>query len=154
MKSTKLQSDIKKYLDEVKMMQLATSRDSQPWICNVWFVADDDLNIYWISSSTRRHSTEIADNERVAAAMCVVQEPSQSGRGGIQLEGVAKELKKPLEIARALKLYAARGIFSVAQIRKFMSDVRTPHKFYRIKPERIVFFDPTEKDSAREYIVG
>lgn len=151
MSKSKLHADIKKYLDEVKMMQLATGRDSRPWICNVWFAADDSLNIYWISSSTRRHSAEIADNDRVAAAMCVVQEPSQSDRGGIQLEGVARELKKPLEIARALKLYAARGIFSTAQVKKFMSDPRTPHKLYRIKPERIVYFDPSQKESAREY---
>lgn len=154
MDDPELRADIKKYLDEAKMMQLATARDSHPWISNLWFVADKDLNVYWISSSTRRHSAEIYDNERVAAAMCVVQEPSQSNRGGVQIEGVAREVKKPLEIARALKLYAARGIFSTAQVKKFMSDARNPHRFYRISPERIVYFDPSKKQSAREYLVG
>lgn len=141
-----VKSDIKKYLDEAKMMQLATVRDDKPWVCNVWFASDNNLNIYWISSTTRRHSEEVKDNKHVAAAICMVREPSESDRGGVQLEGTASEVTNPIELAKALKLYVARGIFTLDQVKKFIADVTKPHKFYKITPQRIVFFD----GSARE----
>jgi nitroimidazol reductase NimA-like FMN-containing flavoprotein (pyridoxamine 5'-phosphate oxidase superfamily) len=143
-----MKEDIKAYLDEAKMMQLATSRDNKPWICNVWSAVDKDLNIYWISATTRRHSGEIKDNEYVAASFCLVRDPSETSRGAIQLEGVAHEVTNPLEIAKALKLYVACGIFSLEQVKKFMADLKYPHRFYRIEPKRIVLFD----GSAKEYI--
>ncbi len=144
---TDVKNDIKKYFDEAKMMQLATTRDNKPWVCNVWFVADNNLNIYWISSTTRRHSQEIQDNEHVAAAMCLVTDPSDTSKGGIQLEGTAHEVTNALEIAKALKLYAARGIFTLDQVKKFMADAAKPHRFYKITPARIVLFD----GRVREY---
>lgn len=123
------------------MMQLATaSPDGRPWICNVWFAADKDMNIYWISSTNRRHSIEIAANPRVAASICLVREPSESDRGALQIEGTAEQVTNPLEIARALKLYASRGIFSVKQVKSFMADLKYPHRFYRINPKTISLF--------------
>lgn len=38
---------IKQYLNEARMMQLATiGKNGKPWVCNVWFGFDNDLNIY------------------------------------------------------------------------------------------------------------
>ena len=141
-----LKNDIKKYFAEAKMMQLATVRDNKPWICNVWFVSDKDLNIYWISSTTRRHSEEIKDNEHVAAAMCMVSDPSDTSKSGIQLEGVAHEVTNPVEMAKALKLYVARGIFTLDQVKKFMADVTKPHRFYKITPRRIIYSNPAPRE--------
>lgn len=148
-----LKQDIKRYLDEAKMMQLATVRESRPWICNVWFAANEELNLYWISSTARRHSQEILDNPQVAAGICLVQDPSQTNRGGLQLEGGAQEVTDPEEVAKALKLYVARDIFTLEQVRNFMEDATKPHRFYRLKPSRIVFFDPSQQESVREYAV-
>lgn len=130
-----IKKDIEKYLEEARMMQLATARDNQPWVCNVWTAVDKDLNIYWISASTRRHSEEIKDNEHVAASFCLVREPSETARGALQLEGTAHEVKNALEIAKALKLYVARGIFTVDQVKKFMKSLDMPHKFYKAESD-------------------
>jgi uncharacterized protein YhbP (UPF0306 family) len=56
-------------LKDIKLMQLASVRDNKPWMCNVWYVMDEDHNVYWISRETRRHSLEIKDNPHVAATM-------------------------------------------------------------------------------------
>ncbi len=131
-------------------MHLATAtNDGKPWVSNVWFAADDNFTIYWISSTTRRHSKEITENQKVAASICSVREPNESDMGGIQLEGVAVEVKNPLEIAKALKLYAARGIFTASQVKKFMADLQYPHRFYKITPSTIAYFG----DTKEEYIV-
>ncbi len=141
MQEPNLKKAINLYLKSAKMMQLATSSpDGHPWICNVWFAADKDMNIYWISSTNRRHSIEIANNPHVAASICLVNQPSESDNGALQIEGTAEKLTSPLEIAKALKLYASRGIFSVKQVKEFMADLEYPHRFYRVKPKTICLF--------------
>ncbi len=62
---------IRQYLPKINVMQLATSVDSQPWLCIVHYYSDEDLNFYWISTPERRHSQEIKDNQKAAAAILV-----------------------------------------------------------------------------------
>lgn len=135
----KLKEIIEEYLKEAKLMQLATSIDNQPWICSVWFVADKDLNIYWISSTTRRHSDEVYKNPKVAAAIVLPQTPKNSPRG-LQLEGIAEPVTDKVTLSKVILLYAGR-IFTVQQIKQFMENKEKPHKFYKIKPTRFVLFD-------------
>lgn len=130
---------IRRYLQEAKMMQLATVSDGKPWVCNVWFAADNDLNIYWFSATNRRHSQEVMKDPHVAAAICLPQTPSDAPRG-IQLEGTAELLTEPIDVARAIKHYVGR-IFNLRQVKQFMAHLDRPHRFYRIKPSQIVLFD-------------
>ena len=144
---------IKDYLAEAKMMQLATSIDDQPWICNVWFAADDDMNIYWFSSTTRRHSKEVLKNNKVAAAMVMAQTPADTPRG-LQLQGLAEELSDKEDIEKAISVYKDR-IFDMETINELMEDDARPHKFYKIKPTQFVLFDMVNfpENSRREYNV-
>ena len=128
------------YLREAKMMQLATvGKDGRPWVCNVWFAADSDLNIYWFSAMTRRHSAEVAENPHVAAAICLPHTPADKPRG-LQLEGTAELLTKPTDVAKAMKHYVGR-VFTLKQVKDFMAHLDRPHRFYRITPETFVLFD-------------
>lgn len=130
---------IKDYLKKARLMQLATSIDNQPRVCSVWFAADEDLNIYWFSSTTRRHSKEVIENSKVAGAMALPQNPADPPRG-LQFQGVAKLLTDQKDIDKAISVYAGR-IFSKEKIKEFMADDETPHKFYKIKPIQFVLFD-------------
>lgn len=103
----KLRSLIEGYLEEAKMMHLATVRDGKPWSCNVWFAADKDCNIYWFSSRNRRHSEDVEKDPHVAASIWIPSKPADESRG-IQLEGVAERVTKPLEIAKAISVYAGK----------------------------------------------
>lgn len=127
------------YLKEAKLMQLATSVDNQPWICSVWFAADNDLNIYWFSSITRRHSDEVMKNNKVAGAIALPQTPDDPPRG-LQFQGIAQLLTDQRDIDKAVLVYADR-IFSQEKIKEFMEHKEKPHKFYRIKPTHFVLFD-------------
>ena len=138
-KHTELRKLIQDYLEEAKLMQLATSVDHQPWICSVWFAADEDLNIYWFSSMTRKHSQEVVKNNRVAAAMVVPQTPNDKPRG-LQVKGIAKTLTNKKDIEKAISVYKGR-IFPKKTIDKLMKDTETPHKFYKITPSQFVLFD-------------
>lgn len=133
-------------------MQLASASDNKPWACNVWFAADKNMNIYWFSSTTRRHSHEVANNPHVAAAICLPHTPSDPYARGVQLQGTAEQLTNPVDIAIAMKCYVGK-IFNLKQVKEFMANLEKPHRFYRIKPELIVLFDTKNfpADSRQEY---
>lgn len=80
---------IRDYLKEAKLMQLATSVNNKPWVCSVWFGFDVDLNIYWFSSTKRRHSKEVMKNPKVGGAIVYPHTPKDPPRG-LQFEGTAK----------------------------------------------------------------
>jgi|SRR5579885_103016 len=142
---------IKEYLQEAKLMQLATSVNNQPWVCSVWFAADEDLTIYWFSSTIRRHSKELLKNPKVAAAIVLPHTPQDKPRG-LQLQGVAELLKQKKDIQKAQSVYEGR-IFPKQTIADLMNDKEEPHKFYRIKPEKFVLFDAVNfpGNSRQEY---
>ena|SRR3989344_559899 len=140
---------IKQYLSEAKMMQLATTSGGQPWVCTVWFAADQDLNIYWFSSTTRRHSGEVKNNPKVAAAIALPQSPQDPPRG-LQLQGDAEELNDNAKIAMAKSLFAGR-IFDEQTIDNLINHPEKPHKFYKIKPSLFVLFDAVNfPDESRQ----
>ncbi|MEK7559061.1 MAG: pyridoxamine 5'-phosphate oxidase family protein [Patescibacteria group bacterium] len=130
---------IEKYLKEAKLMQLSTSVDNQPWTCSVWFASDENLNIYWFSSTTRRHSKEVIKNPKVSAVIVMPQTPKDDPRG-LQLEGDAKLLTDGQDIKKARSFYEGR-IFPKKIIDKFISSKESPHRFYKIKPRAFVLFD-------------
>ena len=142
---------IEHYLKEARLMQLSTSVDDQPWVCSVWFAADEDLNIYWFSSTTRRHSKEVMQNNKVAAAIVLSQAPQDSARG-LQLQGTAELLTEQKDIDKAISVYAGR-IFTKEQIEEFGVLKDKPHRFYRIKPTQFVLFDTVNfpDESRREF---
>lgn len=150
MEDSKLKSLIKEYLKEAKLMQLATSIDGQPWVCSVWFAADEKFCIYWFSSTTRRHSEEVLKNNKVAGAIVLPHTPSDVARG-LQFQGTAEVLSDQKDIDKAISVYKDR-IFSIEQINEFMSHKNRPHKFYRIKPNQFVLFDVANypENSRRE----
>lgn len=130
---------IQQYLQDIKMMHLATVADGKPWVCNVWFAADENMNIYWFSAVNRRHSEEVAKDPHVAGSMCLTQTPQDPPRG-LQFEGTAKVLTNETDIAKAKSVYVDR-IFPEERIQEFTAHAERPHKFYRIKPELFVLFD-------------
>lgn len=130
-------------------MQLATAVNNQPWVCSVWFAQDKDLNIYWFSSETRRHSKELLKNRKVAGVIVLPQTPKDPPRG-LQFQGIAELLTKQEDIDKAISVYAGR-IFSKEKIKEFMKSKAKPHKFYRIRPSQFVLFDAVNfPDDSRQ----
>jgi uncharacterized protein YhbP (UPF0306 family) len=151
------ESDLKElildYLKQAKLMHLATVSNGKPWVSNVWFAADNEMNIYWFSATTRRHSLELTKDNHVAAGICLPQAPSDDPRG-LQVEGTAEILTRPADIAKASALFVGR-IFTLKQIKQFSNLIEYPHRFYQIKPTSIVLYDAVNfpDESRREYVL-
>jgi uncharacterized protein YhbP (UPF0306 family) len=141
---------IKQYLEQVKVMQLATSINGQPWVCTVSYYSDKDLNFYWISTIEREHSQAIAQNPKVAAAIVVHEgTPEERYIIGISLEGEAELLGEqiPVDIGKSY-------IEKTGREPSLLSDIalgKKPDKFYRLKPSKIVLFDTKNfRDNPRQ----
>ncbi len=136
---TEIEKIIRKYLKIAHMMQIATIKDGQPWCCTVYFVSDENLNLYWISIPERRHSQEILENEKVAAAIPIKHIPGENVIG-IQVEGDAKLVQDLKEIKRIAPIYADRYGRSKKWCDDFIAG-KTKHKLYRVTPRLFVLFD-------------
>lgn len=131
---------IKQFLKDARVMQLATVKDNKPWVCNVHFYADDNFNLYWISTPVRRHSDEIKDNAHVAAAIKVHEDtPDEKYVIGISVEGTA-ELLTDDETKNIGKHYIEKFQKAPSLLGDILSG-KNPHKFYRLNPTNIVLFD-------------
>lgn len=88
-----IEKAIREYLPSVIHMSLATCVDNRPWVCEVHFAYDEDLNLYWRSKENRRHSQEIAQNPRVAGNIVKQFGPEDKTVFGVYFEGVAEKLE-------------------------------------------------------------
>ena len=130
----RMEHDIKKIIKEVLekgyLMSLGTMDEGGVWVCDVIYVFDDELNIYWMSDSETRHSKAILINPKIAGTI-TVNSPKENNLG-IQFEGTAEKI----EGARydlAKKHYAKRKKVEP----KETEDVLQGDSWYQLKPKRI-----------------
>lgn len=108
-------------------------------ITSLGFASDEELNIYWFSSTIRRHSQEVINNQKVAGAITLPQTPQDSPRG-LQFQGRAKQLTDSTEIEQAISIFEGR-IFSRETIDKLTQLETKSHRFYKLTSTQSGLFD-------------
>lgn len=100
MKET-IQKLAQEILDNGYFLSLATLDDGGLWVSDVFYVADDDWNIYWKSAMGTRHSKAIESNSAVAGTITITTKPGEpsealqiSGNAGRVEEGLSLEVEK------------------------------------------------------------
>jgi uncharacterized protein YhbP (UPF0306 family) len=89
---------VREYLTKTVHMSLATVKENKPWVCEVHFAYDDELNLYWRSSPDRRHSKELENNPNVAGNIVATFDLETGCGGAIYFEGTARRLESEDEI--------------------------------------------------------
>jgi len=79
-------------IDKTLHMSLATARDAKPWVCEVHFAYDKDLNLYFVSKTGTRHCRDISDNHHVSGNI-VKQHLLTEAPSGLYFEGTAKQIE-------------------------------------------------------------
>lgn len=126
---------LQRYFSENKLMQLATVSGGQPWLCNVYFVTDENSNIYWTSARSRRHSKEVSDNPVVAATIVHDDDKKQA----LQITGKAFEVALD-DVERVDLLYSSK--FGVKdRLIEVKANLPEGRAYYVLKPESIFFWD-------------
>lgn len=143
-----IEKAIREYLPEVIHMSLATSANNKPWITELHYVFDTELNFYFRSLSSRRHSLEIKENGNVAGSIVKQHTIDQKPRG-IYFEGLAEMLTDVNTGHVAYKLYCER--FGTDE--KIVKEAQTEagHKFYKISVNKFYVFDSIESNPSQKY---
>lgn len=123
------------YFSENKLMQLATVLNGQPWLCNVYFVSDEDNNIYWTSARSRRHSKEVSSNPIVAATIVHDNDKKQA----LQITGKAFEIS--LDDAERVDHLYSQKFGDKDRLTEIKSNLPEGRAYYVLKPESIFFWD-------------
>ncbi|MCS6843767.1 MAG: pyridoxamine 5'-phosphate oxidase family protein [Caldilineales bacterium] len=137
-------------------MTLATvGPDGAPQAAAVFYAADEDLNLYFLSSPSSRHSQNLALRPRVAATIQADGQAWQSIQG-VQIEGTAHLVEGTRELAHAARVYAARFEF----LRGLMEGggegpaaLRGPlasSRFYVLRPSWVRLIDNTQGFGHKE----
>lgn len=139
---------VREYLPQVQVMQFATSNNDQPWLCALHFVNDDELNLYWVSESKRRHSQELASNEKAAAYVLVhVNSKKEDYVIGISFEGTAREVLAS-DHPEVVQAYVAKH-HSSDSFKEKIANGTIP--LYQFMPTSIVMFNNKDfKDHPRQ----
>jgi uncharacterized protein YhbP (UPF0306 family) len=147
-KSFDIEKVIRGYLPQVIHMSLATSANNKPWVCEVHYAWDDDLNLYFSSGKDRRHSQELRANPQVAGNIVTQHFMNQKVRG-VYFEGTAEELDEIDENHPAYLAYNKRfgiGPQAVQAARKEGSA-----RFYKITVSDFYVLDGYESSPPQKY---
>jgi uncharacterized protein len=98
------------FLQEHTTVALATSGEAgAPAVAAVFYAADDDLNLYFLTEERTEHGRNMLANARVAGAVYADGQDWRRIRG-LQIKGRA-EIVAGAELPRAIKTYGARYAF-------------------------------------------
>lgn len=130
------------YLKTQRLMSLATY-GAYPWIASVYYVHDDELNLYFLSKPWREHCEALKVNNKVAVSIADSSQPIHKTQKGLQLWGEASEVSSITQVKWMFrmwnKLISNNGGEKLIDPKKFL-DAGTS-KIYKIKPKRIKFFN-------------
>ncbi len=143
-----IESAIREYLPAVIHMSLGTSSHNCPWVIEVHFAYDDDLNLYFRSKPSRRHSQEIAKNPNVAGSISENHKIGQKTRA-VYFEGRAEALKNVDTAHTAFKALNERFNLGEDVLREPGTD--SGHDFYKITVTDFYLTDNRESSPAQKY---
>lgn len=143
-----LEKIIRNYLADVIHMSLGTASHNKPWVCEVHFAYDDNLNLYFASLPARRHSQEIAANPFVAGTIHKQHRPEDSPMG-IYYEGIANKLVSEEEQKIAIELLKKR-IFNADHIIAGSTKPDGP-KFYKIAVDKFYIFGNLDNTAPKKH---
>ena len=148
----------REFLDSIGTLTLATSSDDTPWAATVFFAADKDFNIYFVSDHRTQHGRDMAANESVSAAINP-DVKSWDDVAGLQVRGKVS-IVDGMARAKALAVY----LMKFPQIDALYAKPQGEHEetiaarlkaanFYKIKPAIIRVIDNEQGFGWREEFI-
>lgn len=131
------------------LLQLATVNDKgELWACSVYAVREGH-DLYWRSSKTERHSSDVATNGRVAATFVY----DAKNKRAIQMSGRAVKLPADSSSDHAHGLYEAKFGNQDGYLEEVMSGRREAVAYYKLMPDKIHLWDEQDYPSEPKQII-
>lgn len=119
-------------------MSLGTFDENGPWVADVIYVFDDDLNLYWLSDTSTRHSKALLKNPKVATTITLSNKQGEDNIG-LQLEGIAQKVEGEI-FELAVKHRLKRKKKPPTRGEKFLDEGES---WYLLKPSKIeLIYEP------------
>lgn len=144
----RIESIIREYIADVVHMSIATSENNRPWISEVHFAYDEELNLYFISRPSRRHSQEIAKNNQIAGNIIKQHTKGEPVRG-VYYEGVVEMMDAITEEHPAFASYHNRFGADPAILDEQQDN--DGHRWYKITVSTFYLFDELEMQPAGKH---
>ena len=138
--------EILSYLSKYKLVSVGTNH-KLPWAANVYYLFDDDFNLYFVSNPNTKHCKNIARNPKVSVTIADSSQDPNGNKVGFQGRGIAKKVTSVNEIKEIIKSWNKRGF--VALTYKLFSKV-WKSRFYRIKLTHIQMFDENQPEETEK----
>lgn len=148
MNNQEIEYTIREYIEQVLHMSLATTVNNKPWVCEVHFSYDDELNLYFRSTSDRRHCEELVANPNVAGNIVTQHFKNQAVRG-VYFEGQAEELGEVDESHPAYKAVEKR--YGKASVIQAISKDSAGPRYYKIAVTDWYLFDSYTSNPSQKY---
>lgn len=145
MSDAELRARIAQFLQDRNTMALATCGNS-PWAASVFFVADAELTLYFVTDPKTRHGGDLVASGQAAAAINEDCHDWMTIRG-VQLEGAVVRVE-PDNRERVLAIYLAK--FSAVQRlidaptneqERLIGERLAASPFFALRPSRIRLID-------------
>ena len=143
-----IETIIRDYITSIVHMSIATSKDNKPWISEVHYSYDDELNLYFISRPSRRHSAEVAKNNQIAGNIIKQHDKGESVRG-VYFEGTIEMLEGVTEENTAFQTYQQRFNNDASVLAE--QGEENGHRWYKITVYKFYLFDEIEMEPAGKY---
>lgn len=139
--------EITNFMKSKNIMTLATHA-KDIWACTVYYGMDSELNLYFVSPPTAKHSKHIKETGEVAFAIFDSNQPVETKtKQGVYGQGTCTPLTNIKDIARGLKLWNTSHNLKVDSIPlKDIIEKITKSKVYMITPTKIKMFGATGGD--------
>lgn len=135
-----VRENLLEYLKTQKLMSVATY-GKEPWIATVYYVVDDDLNLYFLSSINSQHAQDILKNEKVACNIFDSHQKVTDKKVGVQVSGICRVLEDQAKIEWVLQQWhRANPGSKCADLRK-IKEGKTDTRVFCVTPRHIKFFN-------------
>ena len=112
-----------------------TGEDGEAWVAPLFYLADEELSLYWLSSESSLHSLNLARTPRAAATVYRGVENWKKIRG-VQLRGAVSKVTEPERRAALIKTYCER--FKLGRVPRLTLRLST---LYCLEPEFFRYID-------------
>ncbi len=143
---TENQKIARKIIADNLYLSLATVGMGQPWIAPLYYAADENFNLYFVSEKTSRHAQHITRSPQVAVSIFNSQEIPEKVNG-VQIKGEARQVGLK-ELPHALGVYFKKRFSELLtdRIKDHLNPIKYlggfPYRVYKIIPHKTYILDP------------
>ena len=123
--------------EETTLSLATTGEEGEAWATPLFYIVDNELTLYWLSSESSLHSQNLLRRPRTAAT---VYRPAKSWKEirGVQMRGMVSIVAEPERRAALVKAYCER--FKLGRV--FRLAIRRSN-LYSLQPEFFRYIDNT-----------